>query len=126
MPESKPTKNDKALIGGFMNVAWGTSREEAMKIISLRDGVVFDAKESNQNDIYFNGGTFSDFQVHVISLSFVHDRFYSGLVVVKPKPAVQDTWIDLCTGLTKKYGPEGWSDGVDAIWKFPYDHNANE
>ncbi len=119
---------NKPPIGGFLNVAWGTSREEAKKIISQRDGVVFEGSNQKQSHLYFSGGTFSDFDVQSIALFFLDERFYRGQITVRPKATLNSTWNDLCVGLAKKYGPPDHqdNDSLSALWWFPNEEKANE
>jgi DnaJ-domain-containing protein 1 len=117
-------------VGGFMNVAWGTSPEKAKKIISQRDGVVFDRDDSNRTGThtYFSGGTFSDLEVDEIDLDSLDGRFYRGMVWLKPHPTLLDTWKDLTTEFTKKYGSPSYLDDnkLFATWRFPKYDKAKE
>ena len=115
-------------IGGFLNVAWGTSREEAKKIMSQRHGVAFKGSNQDQTALYFTGGTFSDFDVQSIILIFCRDRFCGGQVIIKPKPTLARTWYDVCAGLMKKYGNPARNDrgGLSARWDFPNSSNPKE
>ena len=114
-----PVKPTEPAVGGFLNVPWGTPHDKAKEIISQREGVLFDDKESNDQIIFFTGGTFSDFRVSLIGLRFVDNQFYSGFVTVKGA-TVETTWGDLMTGLTKKYGHGGSSPSrLFGSWRFP-------
>ena len=124
---SSPSQTS-ADIGGFLNVAWGTSREEAKKIMSQRGGVVFKGSNQDQTALYFTGGTFSDFDVQSIILIFFRDRFCGGEVTIKPKLALGHTWYDVCAGLMKKYGDPARNDrgSLSARWDFPNSGNPKE
>ena len=109
------------VVGGFLDVPWGTPRDQAKKIISQREGVTFNTAESNEQTIFFNGGVFSDFPVRYIALKFFDNQFYGAMVTIKPTTTVKTTWEDLVTGLTKKYGPAIYTHvhGSSATWFFP-------
>jgi len=124
---SSPSQTS-ADIGGFLNVAWGTSRDEAKKILSQRHGVAFTGSNQDQTALYFTGGTFSDFDVRSIILIFFRDRFCGGQVTIKLKPTFEHTWYDVCAGLMKKYGNPAHNDrgGLSARWDFPNSSNPKE
>lgn len=118
-------------LGGFMNVAWGTSVEEAGRIISQRDGVVsksLDFSNAHESQLSYRGGTFSDLEVDFFDLDFLDSRFFRGTVNLKPHPTLLDTWKDLTTSLTKEYGPPSDRDDNKLfwIWWFPNYHKAKE
>jgi hypothetical protein len=127
-PGASSPSETSADIGGFLNVAWGTSREEAKKIMSQRHGVAFKGSTQDQTALYFTGGTFSDFDVQSIILIFWNDRLCGGQVIVKPKPNLVRTWYDVCAGLMKKYGNPARNDrgGLSARWDFPTSSNPKE
>ena len=124
-PSSSQTSGD---IDGLLNVVWGTSREEAKKIMSQRHGVAFTGSNQDQTALYFTGGTFSDFDVRSIILIFFRDRFCGGQVTIKLKPTFEHTWYDVCAGLMKKYGNPAHNDrgGLSARWDFPNSSNPKE
>jgi len=77
-------------VGGFMNVAWVTSPEEAKGIISQLDGVIFDSfnRSDRTESLFFSGGTFLELKVDKIQLDFLDGRFFMGRLWFKPHPTL--------------------------------------
>ncbi len=99
----------------FLNIEWGSSREEVVEALSGRDFSFYERGNKNQNSyIYF--GTFAGFYSH-IELYFYENRFYKAEVTPTPESSNGDTWLNLFTGLKKKYGNADFSSKGDK-WEF--------
>lgn len=102
---SSTAQAQEAALPGILDIAFGTSMEEARDALLGRDGVTFDPVHSNADHLVADGGTFADEAVNFWLLAFVEDRMHTAKAIVQPEEeAIIATYENLIAHLTAQYG----------------------
>lgn len=114
-----PAQAQEAPLDGILDIAFGTSMEDARAALLDRDGITFDPVHSDANNLVADGGTFADETVGFWLLAFVDDRMHTAKAIVQPEEAdLLATYESLVARLTEQYGAP---DDQAAFFDEPYE-----
>ncbi len=92
----------------FLNIKWGASKAEAKRIMLQRPGTTFDAENSTDEALIFNGGEFAGRPVSFILLRFSGEGLHTATVYIKADRRDHDVVMPIYRGikelLQRKYG----------------------
>ena len=88
---------------GFMGIAWGSSPEEAKRVLQKRPGVVF-PENADDYKIEVTGGTFAGQPVAKWVIEFPDRKFASATVTLKTEANASTVFKEFRNQLSSKYG----------------------
>jgi len=117
---AKPKTPAKQGLSGFLNIAWGTPRDEAVRLMSARDGVT--VSEGSASAALFKGGQFAGVDVSLWALAFDKEgRMHTGRASMHPRPStLLDKYSDIKSLMAEKYGKPATD-----IYRFHYPYDSD-
>jgi hypothetical protein len=106
--------------GGFLGMPWGTPPDIANAVMLTRKETALNARESTPAQLFYTGGTFNEYKVGGITLTFVDGGLCEANVLFSDADSNSGVWSDLCTAYKNKYGPAGFGNEHNeiAVWRF--------
>lgn len=104
-------------LSGFWGIDFGSSMVKAKSIMNSKSGCEI-SEASNSNQLVYTGGSFAGNNIYIVSLKFYNDKFYNGVVYVKPSSgSILSVYNGIIENLTTKYSDP---DKVIENYEYPY------
>ena len=81
---AEPTPEPRLPLDGFLGIPWGATEDTTKAQVASRTHAQFNAKDSTDSQLRFDGGEFGGFKVHHFILKFVAGGFCTAEVTLAP------------------------------------------
>lgn len=102
---------------GFWGIDFGSSIIKAKATMATKTGCEM-SEASNSEQLVYSGGSFAGNDIYILMLDFYNDKFYTGIVSVKPSSSsILSVYNNIVGNLTAKYSSPG---KVIDKYEYPY------
>ena len=102
---------------GFWGIDFGSSMFKVKSIMNSKSGCEI-SEASNSNQLVYTGGSFAGNNIYFLMLEFYNDKFYNGVVSVKPSSgSILSVYNGIIENLTTKYSAP---DKAIENYEYPY------